>query len=199
MWRRLEIGFALLLAVSIGLAVWLAHRTPQPPTIDFRKSTMIAGPLGSRGLYDVLVRLGRPVQRRRTSLFDLTDAPRLPALLVELDPPFSLQDAEVEEIVSYVQDGGAVLSAGRGGGLTACAGWRLQPDGFSDDSVTPAHDPGAPTLPRSARVLARRRSKQLSAEKLQSLVKERAPDEPCDSLVAVRSETLLVSYARQPI
>jgi len=201
MLRRLEIGLALLLMVAIGVAIWAARRTPQPPQLDSRRSTMLSGPRGSRAVYDVLVQLGRPVQRRRTPLFDFSfETAHSAALLVELNPPFELEPAELEEVVHYVQHGGAVLSAGNGGGITACAGWQLQPDGWVDDSVDVVSPPGAPNLPRSARVLRRKRPAGIFGEKLSALAKESIEaDVPCDSLVPVRSETLLVALKKRPV
>jgi hypothetical protein len=198
MLRRLEIGLALLLILAIGVAMWAAGRTPRPPELDYRKSTFLSGPNGSRAVYDVLVKLGHPVQRRRTPLYDFTTEAHEPALLVEFHPLDQLEPAELEQVVSYVQHGGAVLSAGHGGGITACAGWRLQPDGWVDDSVDVVSPPGVPRLPRSARVLRRRGPAGVFGEKLGALAKESIEnDVPCDSLVAVRSETLLVSRKLQ--
>ncbi|MGE5803524.1 MAG: DUF4350 domain-containing protein [Gemmatimonadota bacterium] len=201
MLRRLEIGLALLLLVAIVVAIWAARRTPQPPEPDDRRSTLLSGPDGSRAVYDVLVQLGRPVQRRRTPLFDFSfETAHSAALLVELNPPFALEPAELEEVVYYVQHGGAVLSAGHGGGITACAGWQLQPDGWVDDSVDVMSPPGAPNLPRSARFLRRKRPAGIFGEKLSALAKASIePDVPCDSLVAVRSETLLVALKKRPV
>lgn len=200
MLRRLEVGLALLLLTAIGVAVWAARRTPKPPEFDSRRSTLITGPGGSRAIYDVLVRLGRPIQRRRTPLFGFSgDSIRPPALLVELHPPYDLQPAELEQVAHYVEQGGAVLSAGEGGGITRCAGWRLQPDGWVGDSVDVVSPPGI-SLPPSARVLRRRRTEEIASEKLGALAKYRVETgEPCDSLVAVRSETLLVAVKKQPV
>src|SRR3954471_21393330 len=96
---RLEIKLAVLLAVSIGLAVWAAHRTPKPPADDDRASTFLTGPHGSRAVYEVLVKLGRPVQRRRSSLYAFSaDSSRRPALLVVLNPWMPLQAAEIDQV-----------------------------------------------------------------------------------------------------
>ena len=91
-----------------------------------RASTLLSGPLGSRALYDVLVRLGIPVERRRTPLFDLgkSDARRAAtAVLVVLDPPQELLAAELAQVVRLVRAGRAVVAAGAGGGITRCVGW----------------------------------------------------------------------------
>src|SRR6266700_3867010 len=137
---RLEIGLALLLASAVGVAVFAAHRTPKPQERDFRASTFLSGPDGSQALYRVMVRLGRPVERRRTALFALVDDTSQrraspPALVVVLDPPMGLESAELDQVVRFVQHGGAVLAAGYGGGITRCAGWRLHPEGALDDGA----------------------------------------------------------------
>src|SRR5467141_3235216 len=110
---RLELGLVLLLAAAIGVAVFAANRTPKPAERDFRASTFLSGPDGSEALYRVLVRLGRPVERRRTALFSLASSPPpAPALLVVLQPWMPLEPAELEQVVRFVQHGGAVLAAG---------------------------------------------------------------------------------------
>jgi len=70
--RRLELGLVLLLALAITVAVVAGRRSAgSGPEQDLRASTLLSGPLGSRALYDVLVRLGIPVERRRAPLLDL--------------------------------------------------------------------------------------------------------------------------------
>src|SRR5207247_1784199 len=206
---RLEIGLALLLASAVGVAAVPAHRTPKPQERDFRLSTFLSGPDGSQALYRVMVRLGRPVERRRTALFALVDdtshrRPSPPALLVVLDPWMPLESAELDQVVRFVQHGGAVLAAGYGGGITRCAGWRLHPDRALDDSVAvgPPLDVGpqqaAPLrLPRAARVFAPRPR----GGRLEGLVKRgvAAIAEPCDSLVVERSDTLVAAIDGRPV
>jgi hypothetical protein len=110
-----------------------------------------------------------------------------------------LQDAELEQVVRYVRQGGAVLSAGRGGGILRCAGWRLQPDRLRDDSVAVVPQPDARDLPEVGRVLAPRPPEK-GKGRLEGLVKNQ-PDfsNPCDSLVAVRSDTLLAAVNGSPV
>jgi len=125
--RRLEFGLVLLLAVAITVAVVAGRRSAgSGPEQDLRASTLLSGPLGSRALYDVLVRLGIPVERRRTPLFDLgkSDGRRAAtAVLVVLDPPRELLAAELAQVVRLVRAGGAVVAAGAGAGITRCVGW----------------------------------------------------------------------------
>ena len=203
---RFEIGLALLLAAAIGVAVFAANRTAQPAEQDFRASTLLNGPEGSQALYRVMVRLGRPVERRRTALFGLGDdtvGKRKPpaALLVVLNPPMYLDDVELDEVVGFVRHGGAVLAAGFGGGITRCVGWRLQPERGLDDSVAvrPPAEEGAAhlRLPRVARVL----SPRPHDGRLQGLVKRSvaAANAACDTLVAQTQDTLLVAVDGRPV
>lgn len=200
---RLEMWLAALIAVAIGVAVWAAHRTPKPPEQDSRASTLLAGPQGSRAVYDILVRLGRPVQRRRAPLYAFTgDSSHRAALLVVLDPPMPLEPAELEQVVRYVRQGGAVLSAGGGGGILRCVGWRLQPDGWIDDSVDVVRPSGldAGALPPAARVLVPRSSDSTRIEELQGLVKHRAESlSACTGLVPDRREPLLYAANGRPV
>ena len=205
---RLEVGLAVLLAGAIGLAILAANRTPKPTERDFRTSTLLAGPEGSQALYGVMLRLGRPVARRRTPLFTLADdttrKPGSPALLVVLDPPIPLDEMELGQIDRFVHQGGAVLAAGYGGGITRCAGWRVQPDRFRDDSVAvrPPADVGAQhaaplRLPRAARVFGPR----VRRERLAGLVKRgrvAAPD-ACETLVAKSQDTLVAAVNGRPV
>ncbi|MGH7530934.1 MAG: DUF4350 domain-containing protein, partial [Gemmatimonadales bacterium] len=155
--HRLEIGLALLLATAIGVAVWAANRSAKPPAPDTRASTFLSGPNGSKAVYDVLVRLGRPVERRRTALFRLnedTTGRDPPALLVFANPPIPLEDAELAAVIAYVHAGGDVLAAGWGAGMTRCVGWRVAPDRVQDDSVAvraPRWAPANARLPKAAR------------------------------------------------
>jgi hypothetical protein len=208
---RLELGLALLLAGAIGVAVFAANRTPKPAQRDFRASTFLSGPDGSEALYRVLVRLRRPVERRRTALFSLsgdTVSKRgvlpVPALLVVLQPWMPLEPAELEQVVRFVQHGGAVLAAGSGGGITRCAGWRLQPERAIDESVAvrPPPEVGAQhaaplRLPRAARVLAPR----APGLQLEGLIKRRvsAPDAVCDTLVAQARDTVVAAVNGRPV
>jgi hypothetical protein len=202
---RLELGLALLLAGAIGVAVFAANRTPKPAESDFRASTFLSGPDGSQALYRVLVRLGRSVERRRTALFSLagdTVSSRgtvpVPALLVVLQPWMPLESAELEQVVRFVQQGGAVLAAGSGGGITRCAGWRLQPERASDESVA-VRQPGRAglRLPPAARVLAPRGP----GSRLEGLVKRRASasDDVCGTLLAKARDTVVAAVNGRPV
>src|SRR3989441_4369388 len=121
-----ELALAALLAVAVTVAV-LAGRGRSPSresAFERPTSAFLARPRGSKASYDVLARLGVPVERRPRPPFGLTrEGARRPGPLVVLDPPLDLQAAEIAEVVRYVRGGGAVLAAGDGGGIAACAGW----------------------------------------------------------------------------
>src|SRR5260370_20664807 len=152
--RRLEIALLALLTLAVALAVWAgSRRAGTASSFDFRPSTLLRGPEGSGGLYDVLVRLRIPLERRRAPLFDLAhERRRPPAVLVVLDPFMHLEAAELGQVVRLVRAGGRVVAAGSGGGITRCAGWVTAPAGrfVASDSVpgqSPA--PRPPLAPRA--------------------------------------------------
>lgn len=126
---RAEYGLALLLVGLLALALVTGRRGAGPePDLDFRTSSLSSGSRGAKGVYEVLARLGRPVTRRRTPLFDLADdSLRRPALLLVLDPPLALAPAELAQVVRFLRRGGDVVASGDGGGLARCAGWRVRP------------------------------------------------------------------------
>ncbi len=144
--RRVELALALLLALAVAVAVVAGRRSGGTvPSLDYRTSTYLSGPRGSRALYDVLARVGVRVERRRTPLFDVARRPgRRPAVLAILDPPVRLLPAELAQVVRFVRSGGAVVVAGGGGGITRCLGWRtanvgrrFAPDSFPVVSLEP--------------------------------------------------------------
>src|SRR5258706_10625246 len=152
---RLEIAAATLLAAAIGLALWAANRKPAGEELDFGTSTYLSGRSGSKALHEILVGLGRLSERRRTSLATLaTERAHRPAVLVLLDPFIPLEVSELEQVVRYVRGGGAVVAAGDGAGVTACAGWRTHSGGlgFQDSIGVRARETDV-RLPTTRRVL----------------------------------------------
>ncbi len=124
--RRVELLIALLLALTTAIGLLLGGPPERESPLDTRASTFRSAPDGSKALYDVLVRLGIPVERRRTPLFDLGKSgarQAAPAVLVVLDPSQDLLAAELAKVVRFVRAGGALVAAGAGGGITRCVGW----------------------------------------------------------------------------
>ena len=190
--HRRELALAVLLAVAVAVAV-LAGRGRSPSresAFERRTSAFLAGPRGSKATYDVLARLGVPVERRQRPLFGLTrEGARRPGLLVVLDPPLDLQAAEIAEVVRYVRGGGAVLAAGDGGGIAACAGWIATRAGQGLRDSLPVVPRGLELrLPAVASVL-----KPVAREKTPP------PDASCPLLVASRADTLLAGRDGRPV
>lgn len=204
---RLEIGAALLLAVAIAIGIWAASRHTRTPDFDFRTSTYLNGPRGSKALHEVLTELGRLSERRRTPLYTLaTERAHRPAILVLLNPVIDLQDAEVEQVARYVRAGGAVLAVGDGGGITACAGWRTQSGaigggGGSRDTIAVRSLETEARLPPTSLVLTVRNGVTPGLGSLRRLRKGAAEDsEPdaCNTLQPFAIDTVILAVNNRP-
>lgn len=202
---RLELGLAVLLATAICVALWAGSRASKVPKEDFRASTYLSGPRGSKGVYLVLNRLGRPAERRRTSLFNLNDSTGLrrpPAVLAVIAPGYPLQDAELDAVVEFIELGGAVVSAGAGGGIARCVGWEAPPssEGFRRDSLVVKRPPelAGMRLPRATRVLERWTPGERRDERIQGLVKGE-DEEVCAGLVPERVDTVIAAADGRPV
>jgi len=202
---RLELGAALLLAVGIAIGVWAASRQTRTREFDFRTSTYLNGPYGSKALHAVLTELGRLSERRRTPLYTLaTERAHRPAILVLLNPVIDLQDAEVEQVARYVRAGGAVLAVGDGGGVTACAGWRTQSGaigGGSRDTIAVRSLETEARLPPTSLVLTVRKGATAGLGSLRRLRKGAAEDsEPdaCNTLQPFAIDTVILAVNNRP-
>ena len=205
---RLELGLALLLTTAIGVALWAASRASKVPKEDLRASTFLSGPRGSKGVYLVLNQLGRPAERRRTSLFTLNDSTgsrRPPTVLAVIAPGYALQDAELDEVVEFIEHGGAVVSAGGGGGITRCVGWTApwSSEGFRRDSLAVRRPPELEgiRLPHATRVLERWRPSERRDGRdgrIQGLVKGE-DQEACAGLVPQRVDTIIAAVDGRPV
>ena len=209
MFSRIELWLALLLAVAVSVAVFAGVRSPKPTPENELPSTFLAGPGGSKALYDVLVRLGQPVERRRTALFNLTrDAPHRPGLLVLIGPSLQLQPAELEEVVRYLRDGGAVLAAGNAGGITDCLGWQSKQSRKQDEVdsmavVSPVSQLDL-RLPPATRYLAPRETGPEDSAPRWRAIGQLRKEGGCPALAALGQEVLLVAgppfpHAGRPI
>jgi len=206
---RLELATVVLLTAAVGVGIWAANRSPKPPERDYRSSTFLTGPSGSKALHEILVALGRPSERRRTSLKSLaTERAHRPAILVLLDPVISLDNQELGALVRYVKGGGAVLASGDGGGVTSCAGWRTQRGGFGDrDSIGVRSRESDVGLPYTRYVLTRLVKSDSAAgpEPLRTLRKASPDDDDaderpgaCNTLVAFETDTVVVALNNRP-
>ena len=197
----------MLLAGAIGVGLWAANRSPKPPERDFRSSTYLTGPSGSKGLHEILVALGRPSERRRVSLKTLaTERAHRPAILVLLDPIFDLDNEELGQVVRYVRAGGAVIATGNGAGLTACVGWRTQWGGMGDrDSIGVRSLETDVRLPDTKHVLTRLVKSDSGGREPLSTLRKAAPDEDadrpgaCNTLVSYQADTIIVALNHRPV
>ncbi len=210
--HRTEIGLVLLLAGAVAIALVAGTAGTRPTSTWEPVSTYRSGPMGGRAAYDVLARLGVPVERRRTALFDLARHGRhRPAVLAVVSPETWLVPAEREAVAHYVGTGGVLFAAGDGGGLTDCFGWRTaEPDttGATEDSVAVAAPAGVGHLPRVEWVLRPRgrgadtlenqlkRSAEQSKSGFRRLLKQ---DDACRSVVREGVDTLLTTLAGMPV
>jgi len=200
---RLEITTAVLLACAIGVVIWAANRKPREPELDFRASTYLSGPNGSKALHEILVGLGRLSERRRSALTALaTERAHRPAILVLVNPIIDLSDDEIEQVVRYVRAGGAVLAVGEGGGVTSCAGWRTQQVGFGDSIGVRALETDA-QLPATRRVLTvvpvKSNAARGSLEKLRKGADEDAPrPDLCATLAPFAADTVVAALNNRP-
>ena len=200
---RLEIGTALLLAVAIAIGIWAANQKPTTPDLDFRTSTYLSGPNGSKALYEVLSGLGRPSERRRTGLLTLaTQRAHRPAILVLLDPIIDLQDAELEQVARYVHAGGAVVAAGDGGGVMSCTGWRRQRGGIGNtDTIGVRALETDVRLPPTKQVLTAQKPETTARGRLEKLRKGAEEDTRpgvCNTLVPFKVDTVVVALSDRP-
>ncbi|HET9708675.1 MAG TPA: DUF4350 domain-containing protein [Gemmatimonadales bacterium] len=209
--HRTEILLVLLLAGAVAIALVAGTSGTRPTSTWEPVSTYRTGPMGGRAAYDVLARLGVPVERRRTALFDLArQGRRRPAVLAVVSPEEWLVPAEREAVAQYVGNGGVLFAAGEGGGLTECFGWRTaEPDTTATlDSVAVAAPEGMGQLPRVEWVLHPRGR---GADTLESQLKRSAEqpktgfrrllkqDDACRSVIREAVDTLLTTRTGKPV
>ncbi len=201
---RGELGLAALLAAGVTVAIVAGRRSGAPAREYEPASTFRSGPDGARGIYEVLTRLGRPVARRRTPLFDLAkNLRRRPGLLVEADPPLDFETAEMAQLVAFLRRGGQVVASGEGAGVTRCAGWAPRWVGTirRDDSlaVTAAGEaPAGLSLPGVNKYLQPLAGVENPHEIAPKSVRSNE-DTRCATLVATGADTLVRTRSGRPV
>ena len=210
--HRTEIVSAVLLAAALIAAV-LAGRRQRHAVAGWEPvSTYTTGPTGGRGPYDVLVRLGVPVERRRTALFDLARrVQNRPAVLAVVSPELWLQSAEREAVARYVATGGKLVAVGDAGGLTQCFGWDTSRPDSTDlegrDSAAVVAPEGFAALPRVGWVLHRIGQADLKdqVKRNEEVAKRGAPrrftrdNDDCRSALPAGVDTLLATPHHAPV
>jgi len=203
MFSRTDLGLGLLLVGGVAVAVTAGLRGPKVTVEGQQPSTFLTGPDGSKALYDVLARLGRPQERRRRGLFDLTrDSLHRPGLLVVLGPSLRLEPAELEEVVAYVRGGGAVLAAGFGGGIADCFGWESRDSWRADrpDSLAVTPPDSGLRLPRVVRYLKTREATPDDTTPRWRAITELRKEGGCSALTPTGGDVLLsTAFLRRPV
>ena len=100
--RRPEWTIFALLAGALAAAALLGRAVaPNPALTDQRRSALLAGPAGAKGLAETLRRLGTPVVAWRRPLAEVDSGPpsRLVALL---DPPGYLPAADLPVLQLHI-------------------------------------------------------------------------------------------------
>jgi len=128
-------GLALgLLAVALLSPVSSDGRYGDP-----RLSTNVAGPLGARGLFETMTRLGWGAERQITPGFTAVDST---AIFAVLAPPVTLSEGETGSLLDRVRAGGALLAVIRDGtpladslGLSTAGSMTVAP--VADTTTTP--------------------------------------------------------------
>jgi hypothetical protein len=210
--HRTELGLVLLLAVALTVALLAGRRHPRTTQPYERVSTYTSGPTGGRAPYDVLARLGVPVERRRTTLFDLTrEVRRRPAVLMVVAPERWLAPAELEAVARYLATGGAVVAVGDAGGLTQCLGWdTAAPDSAGRvwrDSVAVVVPAGLARLPGVNWVLQSVEPDTLEGGETKRAAERRLgrpgamlrEDGECEPAVRLAADTLLATVRGEPV
>src|SRR2546426_11905361 len=201
--RRAELALVALFSLAVAVAIFAGLRNAVGGAGGGTPSAYLAGPDGAKGVYEVLQRLGCPVERRRTPLYDLTRVRRSPVLLVVLDPPDDLTAAELEQVVRYVRSGGAVLAAGDGGGITRCTGWDADAvflKGYAGDSQTVQQPVSALELPSVTAVLRPLDSLLTgqSADTRRRVRRSLDSESGCSGLAVAKRDTLLRTEHGKP-
>jgi hypothetical protein len=178
LWRR-EWLLLIVFAGALAVAALLGRAAgPDRDLEDLRRSTMLAGPAGAKGLAEALRRLGMTVERRRAGLAGL-NADSGVGLLAILEPPIPLSSSDIRAVSAFVDRGGSVFLAGRMA-LGECFGFAARLVGRQTPPVVP---PVAGwRLPRVRWVLARQR-----------------PAEACVPLGLAVSDTLLRTTSDRPV
>lgn len=176
--RRPEIAAIALLVAALVIAALLGRATaPDRSQYDLRRSSLLSGPAGTRGLAEALRRLGVRVEARERSLADLDTEPAS-HLLVLLDLPQALSRPEIQALHRFVARGGRLLVAGRSR-LGACFGFSAQGTGLDSLPVRPE---GTGELPFTRAFLG---GTPLAEE--------------CAGLVPEATDTLLATISGRPV
>ncbi len=194
--RRNELLLLPLAALGIIAAVLLSSRGTSGEALrDQRRSILLTGPGGSKGLADALEQLGVPVVARRTALFDwgrssdsVGDGSEL---LTLLDVGSALTDVELGVVRDYVAAGGSLLLAGQNE-VERCFRYRVRQ--FASFQSDPAR---TLQLSSDTTVIARAVLERVPHD---STIVSDAPDQVgCPVLLPTETDTLLATDEGTPV
>lgn len=159
---RTEAALAVgALAALLALASALGQRRNSATETDWRPSTFVAGPYGTRALAEGLARLHIQVQRERTGLRRLPrdSFAEQPIVFALLDPSRPLGETDVRHLLDWSEatGGGHLLLAGPGAEpVMRCFGFTLDSRAADSVSVSPPDAESRGDWPLVAGLLARR-------------------------------------------
>lgn len=155
---RFELAVALVLVIVLGFgAVLLGSRHAKTSISDFRHSSFVPGPHGTRALADALQRVGVRVDRFRRQSMALADLQADDALFVVLDPSRPMDFWDADQLTHFAEHTGDLLLAGIGAeSVMRCYGYAIGGDMPSEDPSV-VEPPGEmwSELPTSRRWLER--------------------------------------------
>lgn len=132
---RFELAVALVLVIGLGFgAVLLGSRHAKTSISDFRHSSFVPGPHGTRALADALQRVGVRVDRFRRQSMALADLQATDALFVVLDPSRPMDFWDADQLTNFAEHTGDLLLAGLGAeGVMRCYGYSIAGNRPSED------------------------------------------------------------------
>ncbi len=147
MLRRGELWLVLLVSLGIvGAALVGQWTAPSRSLVDHRRSAMLDGPAGAKGLAEVLERLGLEVELHQRPLFEDSSFTSVGDILLLFDVPYPLTNVEIRAVRNAVASGNALFLAGTNG-VELCFGYRMEFTEKSDSNTTLVHPRGIDSLP----------------------------------------------------
>lgn len=185
-----------LVALLLIVAALLGRSGEGRPNADRRPSTFLAGPGGSRGLLDALVRLRVPVQRFRRRPRDLATL-TLPerAVLTILGPSIPFSVPERTAVLAFNARADLVLAGKSAEELMRCFGYQVNRRIFDSVQVArPGEIPGASAPWVRATLVATLRGTVVDSSRSYDVARVSCVVPP-----VLRLDTLLVSSQGRPV
>ena len=187
---ELAVGTVLVMLLAVGAGL-LGLRRARVTDADFRRSTYLSGPSGSRGFAEALERLGVRVERLSRPTVEADSFARAGTVVAVLGPT---QPLDAREGVALGAARADLLLAGvRAAAAVRCFGYDVLPGGRDSLRVVPA--PGGEPFPRVAAVLHARSSPVA----VDSTGAEDDTPVTCTAPVTLEVDTLLRTARGRPV